>query len=221
MKKIIIFGGTFDPPHKGHTETARYLLNELSPDLMLVFPAGIPPHKRIGSDSLPADRFKMAKLAFEPLESQTGVTVVVSDRELRRPGKSYTFDTVSEVKEIYPESEIFLYIGSDMTESFDKWYRYEDILKMCRIVTAKRYSGRDEDKLFYEKCEMINSKGIGITVLDKDVIVSSSTDIRKEMKKIYEMRTFFGYKNENIGEKCPSLLTESIFRYIISKNMYK
>ena len=240
MKKIVIFGGTFDPPHIGHIETARFILNEMHPDALLVFPAGIPPHKRIMSDSSPADRLKMTKLAFEPLEKETGVSIIVSDRELRRKGKSYTFDTVTEIKEIFPDSELYLYIGSDMTESFEKWYRYEDILKICHIVTAKRYDDEaltDEDKLFFEKCEMIREKGIGITILKKDIIIASSTQIREQMKSVYEgngskkndgarlLNEDEMSKDEKLSvekyKMCPPLLTESVFRYIISMNMYR
>jgi len=214
-KRILIFGGTFDPPHIGHIETARHVLKELEPDIMLVFPAGIPPHKLIGLDASPCDRFRMAKLAFEPIERETGTPVIVSDREIRRKKVSYTIDTVEEIRNIFGDAEIYLYMGSDMTCTIDRWYRYEDLIGMCRIVTVRRFeeSEKDKEKVFREKCEMIREKGSGIKVIEKEVIKISSTDIREEIKTYCE-------KCDKQSKIFPSLLTEEVFRYIISRNIY-
>ena len=118
---ICIFGGSFDPVHKGHKKLALFIAEMLRLEKMLIIPAGLSPFKSsTGADE--AQRLEMCRLAFP--EDIFGV----SDIEIKRGGKSYTVDTVTAVRELYPEEKIYLLIGSDQLLSFDRWYRYRDIL---------------------------------------------------------------------------------------------
>ena len=93
MEKIGIFGGTFNPVHNGHVRLAKHYMEQLGLSRMLVIPTKTPPHKAAPDLADSADRLAMCRIAFEGME---GVTV--SDMEIRREGKSFTVDTVHELK---------------------------------------------------------------------------------------------------------------------------
>ena len=136
MRKIGIFGGTFNPIHNGHLHMLEILRDRLPLDEIWVMPANIPPHKEAKELASGKDRLKMATLAVEDLED-----VAVCDLELRSPGKSYTYDTLLHLKKAFPEDSFTLIMGSDMFLSFEKWYRHQEILSMCGIVCAARHDG--------------------------------------------------------------------------------
>ena len=121
MKRIGIYGGTFNPPHVGHVRAVRYALCALELDKLLVIPAGINPGKE-KTEATPAQRLEMTKLAMGNIP---GVTV--TDMELRREGISYTADTLKEIKALYPEAEMY----KEM--SFISYYFHwgqDDVLRM-------------------------------------------------------------------------------------------
>ena len=98
--KIGIYGGTFDPIHRGHITAAQAAAQQLGLDLLLLIPASIPPHKDLPAGSATAEqRLEMTRLAGEQLG--LGGKVETLDIELRRGGKSYTSDTLVELKALY------------------------------------------------------------------------------------------------------------------------
>ncbi len=198
MKKIGIYGGSFDPPHKGHLLLAKNLKEKCGIDKVIVMPAAASPFKQ-GSCACGADRLEMCRLCFKAPEFE------VSDWEIKRGGKSYTVDTVREIKRQYPESEIYLFMGEDMLLSFDKWYKYEEILSLCTVAAACRNEDKENllnMKSFAEKLQ--GSCGGRALVFDCDPIETSSSDIRKSIKR---------------GE-CAHI-TEEVYEYIKSKGLYK
>ena len=130
--KIGIFGGTFNPVHKGHVAVAESFIENLSLDLLYVIPNNIPPMKESHGVS-GEDRFNMLKIAFSGNNN-----VAVSDIELKREGMSYTRDTVAAIKEMHPNSELYLLTGDDWIDSFDKWKDYRYILDNAQLVVAYR-----------------------------------------------------------------------------------
>ena len=98
MKKIAIYGGSFDPPHKGHKLLAENLASVCGAEKVIIIPTALSPFKN-SSSATAEDRLNMCKLFFkEDLFS-------ISDIEIKRGGKSYTVDTVSELKKLYPEDD--------------------------------------------------------------------------------------------------------------------
>ena len=92
--RLLIYGGSFNPPHRGHVDALRTAAEHLRPDEILVIPAGIPPHKTLSEDSpSPEQRLRLCQLAFREIPG-----VQISDLELRREGKSYTVDTLREIR---------------------------------------------------------------------------------------------------------------------------
>ena len=131
---IVIYGGGFNPPHLGHVEAAKAVAEQLCPDKLLIIPTGEPPHKSFAAGSPgPMQRLELCRLAF------AGIPVAeVSDMELRRQGKSYTADTVTAIKNQYPDSDITITVGADMLQCFEKWHRFEYLLESCALAVVPR-----------------------------------------------------------------------------------
>lgn len=127
-----VLGGTFDPPHLGHLALASGALSACGLDEVLLMVAGEPPHKR--RPLTPARlRLEMAELlaAAEP-------RLRACDLELRRPGRSYTYDTFAELGSAYPDNEYRLIVGADLAAEFDTWHRCEELVELARPLVAVR-----------------------------------------------------------------------------------
>ena len=144
--KIGVYGGTFNPPHLGHVTAARAVFDLLRLDKLLLIPAGVPPHKVMPAGSPTQDqRLEMTRLAAE----QTGLDnkVEVLDIELRREGRSYTAETLAQLKEQYPEDELWLLMGTDMFLTLQAWKSPEKILELAGIAAFGR-TEEDTEELF-------------------------------------------------------------------------
>ncbi|WP_395685058.1 nicotinate-nucleotide adenylyltransferase [Caenimonas koreensis] len=132
--RIGVFGGAFDPPHVAHVALARAAVSQLALDELRIFPTGQAWHK---SNQLtpPDDRLAMAQIAFGGL-----ARTVVDDRELRRPGATYTIDTLRELVAQHPHAQIFLVMGQDQAVAFTSWREWQAILAMATLAVAARPS---------------------------------------------------------------------------------
>lgn len=144
--RIGVYGGTFNPPHLGHLTAARAVIEMLKLDKLLLVPDGIPPHKDLPDGSpAPAQRLELTRLAGEQLA--LGDRVETLDIELRREGKSYTADTLAQVRSLYPEAELWLLVGADMFLTLQHWYQPERILSLAGIAAFGRTEA-DTEELF-------------------------------------------------------------------------
>ena len=139
-QKIILFGGTFDPPHNGHMALLSACLAAVQPNRALVMPAGVPPHKQ-ASATPGALRAEMCG-CFRALSP----CVEVSLWEMGQGGKNYTVDTLCMLQKAYPGARLHLCLGSDMLLSFRAWRRWRDILRISALVVHSRENG-DEPAL--------------------------------------------------------------------------
>jgi len=132
--KIGIFGGTFNPPHKGHVQAAINAAAAYDIDLLMVIPAGNPPHKVV-PDGTPAPfmRLEMTKNAF-PCSGR----LLVSDLEIYSQEINYTIDTVKSIKREYPDAVLFLLVGNDMYDALDTWKDSKSLLKFVTPVLLPR-----------------------------------------------------------------------------------
>lgn len=139
MSPIGVFGGTFDPIHYGHLRTAFEMLQALRFDEVRFMPCGDPPHR--------GETFADAKLRYEMVrvatEHQAGFTV--DDRELRRSGPSYSMDTLTTLREEFPERPLSLILGMDAFLNLTTWHRWEEIIDVAHIVVAHRPGWRAPD----------------------------------------------------------------------------
>ncbi|MDA7026867.1 nicotinate-nucleotide adenylyltransferase [Bacillus sp. CLL-7-23] len=139
MRKIGVFGGTFDPPHNGHLLMANEVLYKLELDEIWFMPNQIPPHKQENAFSLSQHRVEMLKLAISERKQFKLETI-----ELEREGPSYTFDTVSLLKQRYPKDQFYFIIGADMIEYLPKWSNIDELVNMIKFVGVKRPGYRIE-----------------------------------------------------------------------------
>ena len=177
MARIGLFGGSFNPVHNGHVHAAREFLRLLALDRLIVMPAADPPHKEMPQGSPDgATRLRMLKAAMADVPGAE-----VSDLELRRGGKSYSFDTVLQLKALYPDDEIYLLMGTDMLLYFDRWYRYEDLLRLVHLGVAMRSDLSQSEREAAENYadQLRREFGAKITLFDNAPLELSSTTVRR------------------------------------------
>ena len=174
MKRIGIYGGTFNPPHVGHIRAANYAIADLCLDRLLAIPSYISPHKEIPEGSpTPEQRLQMLQLSF----SNTPL-VQVLDIELQRGGSSYSYETVMQLKKEYPDAELVLFMGTDMFLSFDTWRNPEKIVENASLGVFYR-GQRDEIAAVARQKEIWEQKGAKVYLLENPVTEISSTDLRR------------------------------------------
>lgn len=170
-KRVAVFGGTFNPIHNGHVEIVRSVLSLPSVSRVIVIPTALPPHKAAKSLASGEQRMAMCRLALSEFP-----TVEISDIELSRGGKSYTYDTLCELKKSVTD-RIALVCGGDMITTFSGWYRYGDILKIADIIALRRV-GIDNSE-FDKSVEELRACGGNITVMDTKIDDISSSRVRE------------------------------------------
>jgi len=131
--RIGILGGTFNPVHIGHLILAEEVREKLKLDKIIFIPTALPPHKD-DVDIAPAlDRLKMLKLAIKGNKF-----FGVSDIEIKRKGRSYTIDTLKELKNKFTHDELYFIIGSDLLKYLNEWKDLGEINKMVKFIAATR-----------------------------------------------------------------------------------
>lgn len=197
MKKIAIYGGSFDPPHKGHKLLAENLAGVCGADEVIIIPTALSPFKA-SSSATAEDRLNMCSLFFKEDLFR------VSDIEIRRGGKSYTVDTLTQIKEESPDAELFLFMGDDMLLSFDKWYKHERILELATIVCACRTENLKELNNMKEFVKNVLKAEDRVIICESVPFEISSTEIRSSLKD-----------GENKG------LSEEVYNYVVTRGLYQ
>ena len=195
MERFRIYGGTSNPIHNGRLGLIRAACAQLSFDRLLVVPANIPPHKAATDLASNRDRLEMARLATAGMPG-----VWVSDIELRARGKSYTVLTLERLRALFPECRFTLLMGADMLESFDRWHRWQDILKLADIAAFARNEG--EEALLERKAALIGRA----RVVRVEPLPLSSTLVREKVRR---------------GEDISGLVPEPVAAYIYEKGLYR
>lgn len=174
--KIGIYGGSFDPVHKGHVNAALNFMDELSLDKIIIIPAYQPPHKK-GLAMTPSEhRMNMCRLAFGKLDG-----FEISDIEIQRADEGYMADTIEQLREIYPDDEFFLLIGGDMLLSFRKWYAWSKITDEAVLAVAAR--NWEDDAALEAEAAVLRSSGAEVRIVPIDVKEISSTEVRESVRR--------------------------------------
>jgi nicotinate-nucleotide adenylyltransferase len=137
IRRLGVFGGTFDPPHQGHLALAEWARVELALDVVWFVPAGTPPHKRGAVRSPARHRLAMTRLAV-----RGNPAFRVSTLECRRRGPSYTVDTVRAIARAHPGAQLHLLMGADMAATFGSWREPGAIARLATLVVALRPGAR-------------------------------------------------------------------------------
>lgn len=193
-----IYGGSFDPVHKGHLRSAGFMCRELGLDKMMIIPAAMSPFKTT-SNSSSDDRLSMCRLAFSD-----GI-YEVSPMEIERGGKSYTVDTVEAVSAMYPDADIYMSVGSDQLLQFAYWYRYRDILSKVTLCSVSREKDSLKARMEDYADRYLRPWGKCL-IFDFDPLVISSSEIRDAVKA-----------GKDINEYVPP----EVVSYIEKKGLYK
>ena len=174
MERIGIYGGTYNPPHQGHIRAAKEALRALKLSKLLMIPDRIAPHKAMpGNSPTPEQRLQMLRLAIGDCPD-----VEVSDLELRREGPSFTWQTVEQLRQEYPEAELVLLMGTDMFLSFLTWKKAQWLLEQVTLGVLCRGEKGERPALEAQKREL-EQLGGRIELVDNEVLKISSTDLRR------------------------------------------
>ncbi len=207
---IGIFGGAFNPVHNGHLMLIDVLSRApmkpeyKSLDKFIIIPTANPPH-RSGADFADSKhRVKMLRLAlkdneiFNPKVSYNKLEI--SDIEFQLEGKSYTYNTIITLKNLYPTDNFYLFMGSDQLLNFNSWYNYKKIMKMVRIVGFSRCK-EDNERLK----RFIETSDVKADLVLTEPFEVSSSDIREMI---------------NNGESVSGLIPSSVEAYIKENGLY-
>ncbi len=202
--KIGIFGGTFNPPHKGHMRLVSDFTDRLGLQKVFIVPDKRPVHKICEDLVIDDRRVEMCRLAFTRPEYE------ISRMEVDRESDSYTVLTLLEIKRLYPDDEIYLIIGSDMFLCFHKWYKHKEIMENCTLCVASR---DDEESIYALRSYAFSQFRIYIKELEgKGIIISpispfpvSSSALRERMK---------------LGEDVGEYLDSDVYEYIKKRGLY-
>lgn len=198
-KKIGIMGGTFDPIHYGHLAMAEFIRQEYKLDKILFIPSGNPPHKRSKiADKI--DRYEMCLLATCSNEN-----FVVSDIEIKRDKKTYTIDTLRQLKKTYTKSEINFIIGADAICDIEMWKDVDENFKLASFIATTR-PGISEEKTNQKIEELVKKYNATIHKVHAPSLDISSTYIRDRVGK-----------NKSIKYVTPELVEG----YIYNKDLYR
>lgn len=196
MKRIGIFGGTFNPPHLAHSALAEGVRRQLLLDKIIFIPSAVPPLKKKEDVLEIKHRLAMAEIAFGKIPY-----CEVSDIEIKNSnGKSYTVNTLTRLKELYKNDNVtfFLILGVDSLIDFPKWKSPEKLFSLAKIVALKR-PGFEIGNIKREYLE-------NVIFVNTELMDISSTLIREKVKKNLPVN---------------SLVLPEIEKYIKQHNLYK
>jgi nicotinate-nucleotide adenylyltransferase len=137
-KRVGLFGGTFNPIHLGHLRGAEEIRESFGLEEVIFTPAAIPPHKEAEGIMDPLHRLEMVQRA-----TLKNPWFSVSDIELKRPGKSYSIDTLRYFKEIH-QGSLFFILGGDAFFEIETWREYETLFSLCHFIVMTRPSSQEK-----------------------------------------------------------------------------
>lgn len=199
MVKRGILGGTFDPPHIGHLMLAEEARKHLALDEVIFIPAGEPWVKAARQVSPATDRLEMVRLAVagKPYFK-------VSEIEVRRPGASYTWETLTELRQLYPDDELYFILGWDNLAALPAWHQARRIVTAAKLAAAPRLGFPRPD------LEVLDARIPGIkaatVIMEGPHIEISASDIRNRLKK---------------GVTTADLLPPPVAAYIRARGLYQ
>jgi len=199
--KIVLFGGTFDPVHLGHTRVAAHARKHIGAEKIVLVPAKRSPLKGFMPRVADEDRLAMIVLA-----TRDDPAVQVSDCEVKMPAPSYTLDTIRMFEARHPRSEFYWLVGADGVDDLRLWHNITDLLDACNICTMYRAGYAKPD---FGKYEAIwgpqRVKKLQRNVIATPLVEISSTVVRKRIAE---------------GKDVSEMLHPAVVQYIEQHNLY-
>ena len=203
--KVLLYGGTFDPPHNGHLNNLRAAAGRVRPDHVVVMPAGVPPHKA-ASTTPAALRLEMCR-CFYALEGSPDIpSLTVSSWEMEQAAagqRNYTVLTLEMLAREYPGARLYLAVGSDMLESFRAWHRWQDILQLACLVVVSREIG--DDGVLHSAARSLDPSGSRILLAQVEALPMASREIRRRLSE---------------GQDCAAALPAEVQQVIRREGLY-
>lgn len=198
MGRVVVLGGTFDPPHIGHLIMAEYAYEALQARTVLFLPAADPPHKHGETRMDAAHRVAMTELAIahEP-------RFQLSRLDLDRPGPHYTADTVRLLVELYPDDEVIFLVGEDSLRDLPFWQRANELIRTCRIAVVPRHEVRFDAETLEDVLPGISERVIHVW---SPLIETSSTDLAARL---------------SAGKSVRYLIPDAVLAYIARHELYR
>jgi nicotinate-nucleotide adenylyltransferase len=191
-RRIAFFGGSFDPPHRGHLAIADALLREFALDQFVFLPAFRAPHKMRSKPTSAYDRYAMLCLA-----TNDNARITVSRMEIEVPERPFSVETLSRLTAEMPSDELFFVMGADSWMDITSWREWEKVLSLvCHIVVTRPANRIDVSHVTDEIRErIIDLRGGGsslhqtvstrgsIFITDAVELDISATDIRRRIRE--------------------------------------
>ena len=204
--RVLLYGGSFDPPHNGHLNNLRAAAARVKPDKVVVMPAGVSPFKRTTHAS-GAQRVEMCGCFSDLAESGEVPSLSVSSWEVQQAEagrRNYTVLTLEMLAAEYPGAELYLAIGSDMLLSFDGWYRWQDILRLAHLVVTSRNIG--DDPALHAKARELDVSGARILLAPVEALPMASSALRARLAA---------------GDECENELPPIVRQVIQREGLYR
>lgn len=199
MCKIGIMGGTFNPIHIGHLILAEHVLEDMKLDEIWFIPTGCSYMKRDMDVADGQHRYNMVSLAIAGDDRMKCL-----DIELKRSGHTYSYETLEQLRQEYPNNEFYFIFGADCLFSIENWKCPDRIFKNCKVIAAAR-NGSDLYDMNCKKEELIQRFGANIIIYPFINLEISSTDLRERMKQ---------------GRSVQHLIPQEVVRYIHNNQIY-
>jgi nicotinate-nucleotide adenylyltransferase len=195
--RLGIFGGSFDPVHIGHLRLAEEAREQAGLDRVLFVPTQVSPFK-VGRTQTPAE----LRLAMLELATADHSAFAVSDTEVRRPGPSYTVDTLRELSEAFPGTELFFITGTDAVRDLPKWHEPEAVLRLAQFLVSVRPGVQKEEVL----ASLPDAWELRVAFIEMPGLDISSTYLREQLRA---------------GRSVRYLLPRVVEEYVLAHSVYK
>jgi len=211
--RIGLFGGSFNPVHIGHLRAAEEIRGLCALEKVIFIPTHIAPHKPVGTFASPQHRMAMLELAIKDNRH-----FLTSDVELKRPGTSYSVETLRYFREAFPESDPFFIMGMDAFAEIDTWKNYRDLFPLCNFVVMTRpgYSPPHTERIIPrtmtgefsfspEENRYRHASGSSVFIADIPGLDISAREIRRRIAQ---------------GHSFTYLVPKAVEEYILSHKLY-
>ena len=195
--RLCILGGTFDPPHIGHLVMAEMAREALDAAQVLFVPAADPPHK--DETRLPIEH----RLSMLQRATADNPHFILSRADIDRPGPHYSVDMVRIIQTQHPDAELFFLIGADSLRDLPKWYRPQELIRLCRLAVMPR-PGVDTAPDMHE--DVIPGLAARVVMIDAPMVDVSSTEIAARLRA---------------GKSVRYLVPQPVLDYIVANGLYR
>ena len=200
-RPLVVFGGTFDPPHLGHQQVIVGLRRALGLPVLVV-PNGSPAHRRAPHAS-PAERLRMVELMVAQLGDPQ---VTVSDLEVSRPGPSYTADTLQRLTEAEPLRPLLLALGADAARGLRRWHRPDRVAELARLLLFDRPGAKVSARAAADELRARGWPGPEPQLVSLSAPELEASRIRARLRR---------------GEEGAGLVAAPVLEYIRARGLYR